>query len=46
MRETKMKKREYDRPQMKVREMRQRTQLLAGSEVNARMSENFEEEDW
>jgi len=39
-------KKMYERPAMKVRTMRQRTQLLAGSKANATMNGTFEEEDW
>ncbi len=41
-----MKKKTYEQPQMRVYEMRQRTQLLVGSNVNATMNENFHEENW
>ncbi len=41
-----MRRKIYEKPQIRVHQMRQRAQLLAGSEVNASMSGTFEEEDW
>ncbi len=42
----KTEKKVYERPSMKVYELRQRAQLLAGSSVDASMDGTFEEEYW
>lgn len=41
-----MTKKPYLQPTMKVTIMKHRARLLAGSQVNARMSSTFEEENW
>ena len=40
-----MKRKEYEKPSMKVYELRQTPQLLAGSDLSATMDGTFTEED-
>ncbi len=41
-----MMKKQYEKPTMLVKELKRRPQLLAGSNVNATMEDEWIEENW